>query len=156
MRFTAFGARVVLVGMGSPRIDLPAYSVSTEERTLIGSFCYPAQDFRDTAEWVGRAPEVLAGLVDGRVDLPGATEAFTNDGTPFDLTSLTGDIDGEFSCIADFTVSNDVSERTFSRSSGPAASGPRASAARRSIRSARRSCPPTRWTKSSSCACGPG
>lgn len=77
VRFTGFGARVVLVGMNSPRIDLPAYSVSTEERTLIGSFCYPAEDFRATAVWVGQAPDVLDRLVDGRVDMSGAADAFT-------------------------------------------------------------------------------
>jgi threonine dehydrogenase-like Zn-dependent dehydrogenase len=77
VRFTSFGSRIVLVGMNSPHIDLPAYSISTEERTLIGSFCYSAADFRDTAAWVGRAPSALDRLVDGRVDLPHAAEAFT-------------------------------------------------------------------------------
>lgn len=28
-------------------------------------------DFRETAEWVGTAPDVLARLVDGRVDMAG-------------------------------------------------------------------------------------
>ena len=78
VRFTSFGARVVLVGMNSPRIDLPAYAVSTEERSLVGSFCFSAQDFRETASWVGEAPAVLAGLVDGRVDMAGAPEAFAS------------------------------------------------------------------------------
>jgi threonine dehydrogenase-like Zn-dependent dehydrogenase len=73
---SGFGARIVLVGMNAPRIDLPAYAVSTEERTLVGSFCYSARDFRETAEWVGTAPGVLARLVDGRVDMAGAAEAF--------------------------------------------------------------------------------
>lgn len=77
VRFSSFGARVVLVGMGAPQIDLPAYSVSTEERTLIGSFCYSAADFRDTAAWVGSSPAGLDRLVDGRVDLASAPEAFT-------------------------------------------------------------------------------
>ena len=77
VRYTSFGARVVLVGMNSPRIDLPAYSVSTEERTLIGSFCYSAADFRETAAWVGQGPGVLHRLVDGRVDLAKAAETFT-------------------------------------------------------------------------------
>lgn len=78
VRFTRFGARVVLVGMNSPRIDLPAYAVSTEERSLVGSFCFSANDFRETAAWVGAAPEVLATLVDGRVDLAAAPEAFSS------------------------------------------------------------------------------
>jgi threonine dehydrogenase-like Zn-dependent dehydrogenase len=76
VRWSSPGARLVLVGMGSPRIDLPAYAVSTEERTLIGSFCYSAEDFRSTAEWVGSAPAGLDRLVDGRVDMAGAPEAF--------------------------------------------------------------------------------
>jgi threonine dehydrogenase-like Zn-dependent dehydrogenase len=75
---SGFGARVVLVGMNAPRIDLPAYAVSTEERTLVGSFCYSARDFRETAEWVGTAPDVLARLVDGRVDMAGAPAAFAD------------------------------------------------------------------------------
>lgn len=70
------GARVVLVGMHEPRVDLPAYAISTEERSLVGSFCYSASDFRDTAAWVGGAPAELAGLVDGRVGLDGAAGAF--------------------------------------------------------------------------------
>ncbi len=74
---TGFGARVVLVGMNAPRVELPAYSISTEERTVIGSFCFTAQNFRDTAAWVGSAPEVLSRLIDGRVDMDGAVAAFT-------------------------------------------------------------------------------
>jgi threonine dehydrogenase-like Zn-dependent dehydrogenase len=77
MRCSDFGARVVLVGMGSPRLALPAYSVSTEERTLVGSFCYSYDEFRATAEWVGSGPDVLAGLIDGHVDLDRASDAFT-------------------------------------------------------------------------------
>ncbi|WP_232662060.1 zinc-dependent alcohol dehydrogenase [Pseudonocardia sp. TRM90224] len=75
---SALGARIVLVGMNAPRIDLPAYAVSTEERTLIGSFCYSAQEFRETAQWVGTRPAGLERLVDGRVDMAGAPGAFTS------------------------------------------------------------------------------
>jgi threonine dehydrogenase-like Zn-dependent dehydrogenase len=67
----------VLVGMGAPRVELAAYAVSTEERTLIGSFAYSARDFRDTADWVATAPAVLGRLVEGRVDMRGAAAAFT-------------------------------------------------------------------------------
>ncbi|MEQ4716578.1 alcohol dehydrogenase catalytic domain-containing protein [Nonomuraea sp. B19D2] len=73
---SAFGARVVLVGMHEPRLDLSAYAISTEERTLIGSFCYSAADFRETAAWVAEAPAELAALIDGRVDMDGAAETF--------------------------------------------------------------------------------
>jgi threonine dehydrogenase-like Zn-dependent dehydrogenase len=73
---SSYGARIVLVGMNAPKVEVAAYSVSTEERSLIGSFCYSAADFRATADWVGSAPEELQHLVDGRVDLDGAAEAF--------------------------------------------------------------------------------
>lgn len=70
-------ARVVLVGMATPDLRLPAYSISTEERSIAGSFCYSARDFADTAEWVGQAPPELAHLIEGRVDLESAQTAFT-------------------------------------------------------------------------------
>lgn len=73
-----YGARVVLVGMNAPRVELAAYAVSTEERTLIGSFCYSAEDFRRTAEWVGTAPAVLARLIEDRVGLDEAPAAFAD------------------------------------------------------------------------------
>lgn len=73
---TGYGARIVLVGMNAPRVELAAYAISTEERTLIGSFCYTAQDFTDTAAWVGEAPVELSRLVDNRVDLHRAPAAF--------------------------------------------------------------------------------
>jgi threonine dehydrogenase-like Zn-dependent dehydrogenase len=77
VRCSTFGARVVLVGMGAPRIELPAYAVSTEERTLVGSFCYSYDEFWETAEWVGGSPDELARLVEAHVDLDGAADAFT-------------------------------------------------------------------------------
>lgn len=73
---TTLGARVVLVGMGSPRLDLAAYAVSTEERTLIGTFSYPAAEFQSVAEWVAGAPEDLAGLIEKQVSLAEAPSVF--------------------------------------------------------------------------------
>ena len=71
------GARIVLVGMGAQQVEVPAYAVSTEERTIIGSFCYSRQHFSDTARWVGETEVDLSRLVDGRVGLDAAEEAFT-------------------------------------------------------------------------------
>lgn len=45
-------ARIVLVGMNEPRVQLSAYAVSTSERVLIGAFCYNRNDI-DTRD--GRA-----------------------------------------------------------------------------------------------------
>lgn len=70
-------ARVVLVGMGAQQVEIPAYAVSTGERTIIGSFCYSRRDFADTARWVGETDVDLSQLVDGRVGLEDAEAAFT-------------------------------------------------------------------------------
>jgi threonine dehydrogenase-like Zn-dependent dehydrogenase len=76
LQATDMGAGVVLVGMQEPQLSLQAYSISIEERTLIGSYCYPAKDFRDTAEWVATAPPELARLIEDRVGWDGAPDAF--------------------------------------------------------------------------------
>ncbi|WP_020574265.1 zinc-dependent alcohol dehydrogenase [Actinopolymorpha alba] len=72
----AAGERVVLVGMHEPRVSVSAYSVSLEERSLVGSYCYTGTHFRETAAWVGSAPPELARLIEGRVSLVDAPEAF--------------------------------------------------------------------------------
>ena len=67
---------VVLVGMGHQRLELPAYEVSTKERTVVGSFCYTPAEFADTAAWVGTTERDLGALIQERVDLAGANAAF--------------------------------------------------------------------------------
>ena len=73
---SGLGSRIVLVGMGSPQLDLAAYAVSTGERSLIGSFTYSAAEFAETAAWVGSVPDGVASLVDGRVGWDGAPGSF--------------------------------------------------------------------------------
>jgi threonine dehydrogenase-like Zn-dependent dehydrogenase len=70
------GARIVLVGMADPQVQLTAFEISTEERTIVGSFCYAAREFRQTAAWVGTAPAELSRLIEGRVELDDAGTAF--------------------------------------------------------------------------------
>ncbi|MGP4976314.1 zinc-dependent alcohol dehydrogenase [Brachybacterium tyrofermentans] len=74
---TTLGGRVVLVGMGSPRLELPAFAISTEERTVVGSFTYSAQDFADATAWIGEHAEEVAPLVSAVVPPEKAQEAFT-------------------------------------------------------------------------------
>jgi threonine dehydrogenase-like Zn-dependent dehydrogenase len=76
MSASSLGSRIVLVGMGSPRLELAAYALSTEERALIGSFTYTAAEFTQTAEWVGTVPEGIGELIDGRVGWEGAPQSF--------------------------------------------------------------------------------
>lgn len=71
------GSSIVLVGMGSPELKLAAFQVSTKKRSVVGSFCYTAADFAETADWVGTAPPALGALIDGRVGIDGAQQAFT-------------------------------------------------------------------------------
>ena len=73
---SGLGSRIVLVGMGSPQLDLAAYAVSTGERSLIGSFTYSAAEFAETAAWVGSVPDGVDSLVDGRVGWDGAPGSF--------------------------------------------------------------------------------
>lgn len=70
------GATVVLVGMAAPTLDVAAYEISTKERSVVGSFCYSAAEFRDTAQWAGTVPDRLATLIEGRTDLAGGPGAF--------------------------------------------------------------------------------
>lgn len=74
---TRLGARIVLVGMGSPRLELPAFALSTEERTLIGSFTYSAEDFAAATAWIGQNAEKAAALVSEVVGPEQAHDAFT-------------------------------------------------------------------------------
>ena len=76
MAASGLGSRIVLVGMGSPQLELSAYALSTQERALIGSFTYSAAEFADTAEWVGTVPDGIGALIDGRVGWAGAPQSF--------------------------------------------------------------------------------
>ena len=73
---TKFGGVVSLVGMGSPELVFDAYRVSTEEREIVGSFCYSNQDFHDAAAWVDQGSPVLAELISREVPLEDADAAF--------------------------------------------------------------------------------
>jgi threonine dehydrogenase-like Zn-dependent dehydrogenase len=83
---TRLGGSVCLVGMGSPRLELDAFPVSTMERSLVGSFAYSADDFRAAVDLVAAAPDVASGLVSRVVPLAEAPAAFAalaaGDGTP--------------------------------------------------------------------------
>ena len=74
---TRLGARIVLVGMGSPRLELAAFAVSTEERTIHGSFTYTARDFADATAWIGEHAEQASALVSDVIPPEQAHDAFT-------------------------------------------------------------------------------
>lgn len=70
------GTTVVLVGMGAPTLDVAAYEISTKERSVVGSFCYSAAEFRDTAAWAASVPDALDTLIESRTDLDGGPASF--------------------------------------------------------------------------------
>ncbi|WP_072314837.1 zinc-dependent alcohol dehydrogenase [Agrococcus sp. Marseille-P2731] len=76
LQATRIGGTVCLVGMGAPKLALDAFLVSTEERSIVGSFTYSAQDFRDAAEWIGQAPPQAAELITKTVPLEAGHDAF--------------------------------------------------------------------------------
>lgn len=83
---TVRGGSVSLVGMGSPELDLAAYRISTDERSLVGSFTYPAQDFVDAAGYIAAQPSEAAELISRSISPEETDAAFAGlaagDGTP--------------------------------------------------------------------------
>ncbi|MEV8267347.1 alcohol dehydrogenase catalytic domain-containing protein [Microbacterium sp. NPDC076911] len=75
LRSVRRGGVVVLVGMGSPSIELEAFRISTDERSVVGAFCYSTLEFEQTVEWAATVPDQLETLISTRVPLhegPGA------------------------------------------------------------------------------------
>ena len=69
-------ARVVLVGMGATSVTIAPYGFTVSERSLIGSYCYSAAHFRETAAWVAAGRPELDLLIDRVLPLAGGAEAF--------------------------------------------------------------------------------
>jgi 2-desacetyl-2-hydroxyethyl bacteriochlorophyllide A dehydrogenase len=67
---------IVLIGMNHPEVQLPLYDVTIPERRLIGTFCYTAEHFRETAAWVNTGPTILGGLIEARIGFPEIVERF--------------------------------------------------------------------------------
>lgn len=73
---TALGGRICLVGMAAPKLSLDAYRVSTDERTIVGSFTYPAATFTEAAKWVSDGEAVFDRLISEVVSIEEANAAF--------------------------------------------------------------------------------
>lgn len=83
---TGLGATICLVGMGATSLTVDAFRISTDERSIVGSFTYSSADFNDAANWVGKWPELVARLISREVSIDEADAAFSalaaGDGTP--------------------------------------------------------------------------
>lgn len=60
---------VVIVGMADPEITIPAYALTTRERSIVGSYCYSPNSFHTAAEWLANNEEIAAHLIDARISL---------------------------------------------------------------------------------------
>lgn len=70
------GATIVVVGMGATSVDLGLYPLVTQERALVGSYCYSQRSFRDALQLAVDADQLLASIVSEVVDLEAAPDAF--------------------------------------------------------------------------------
>jgi len=82
---TRMGGTVVLVGMGSPEIELGAFEISTKERSLVGSFTYTAAEFAAIAAWTAGRAGLLQRLVTKVVPAEQADAAFAELAGPADI-----------------------------------------------------------------------
>ncbi|GAA4425907.1 galactitol-1-phosphate 5-dehydrogenase [Georgenia halophila] len=78
LKATKIGGTVCLVGMGAPTLALDAFLISTQERALVGSFTYSAQDFADAAAWIGSAPPQARALISRQVPLAQGPQTFAD------------------------------------------------------------------------------
>lgn len=76
LELTTPGGTVVLVGMDAPAVELQAYPLTTQERSLVGAFCYTAEEFAETAAWAATVPETLDRLIERAVPLDEGPAAF--------------------------------------------------------------------------------
>jgi len=77
---------MVLLGMHEPTLSFDSYALSVAERHLVGSFCYTAEEFKETAEWVATAPRELEGFISTRVGYGQISERFALQGKGEDLS----------------------------------------------------------------------
>ena len=70
------GGRIVMVGLASPKVEIPAFDITTAERSILGSFGYDDAVFEETAGWLAGREDELLQLIDHEVDLEQAPQAF--------------------------------------------------------------------------------
>lgn len=73
----SLGGTVCLVGMGSPRIEIDAFAVSTAERSIVGTFTYSADAFRTAAGWIAQSGLGVEHLISQVIPPEEAPEMFT-------------------------------------------------------------------------------
>lgn len=72
----SLGGTVSLVGMGSPRVDVDAFAISTAERSIVGSFTYSADAFRTAARWISSTGTGIEHLISEVISAAEAPDMF--------------------------------------------------------------------------------
>lgn len=67
---------VVVVGMNKPEVAFKTYDLVVDERRLVGSFCYTAEEFHQTADWVAAGPAGIDLLIEGHVGFDTVVDRF--------------------------------------------------------------------------------
>lgn len=67
-------AEIVLVGMASPDVQVPAYEISTKERRVAGSYCYSRRSFEAAARWLEANQSKALKILDSRIDIDQAPD----------------------------------------------------------------------------------
>lgn len=73
LALTAAGGRIVVVGMGSPLVELHLYDLITQERTVVGSYAYTAREYARAVTLINRRRidvTLLIGRICTLMDLP--------------------------------------------------------------------------------------
>lgn len=76
LRLCAPQGTVVLVGMAERELTVSSYAISVSERRIVGSFCYSARHFRETADWVASNPSRIDRMIDCTATLGEAPDVF--------------------------------------------------------------------------------
>ena len=76
VRATRPGGNVSLVGMATPNLDLSAYEITTQQRSILGSFCYSEQVFAECADLIARGEVDRSAFVDSVITLDEAPATF--------------------------------------------------------------------------------
>lgn len=70
------GGVVCFVGLGVPKVSVPLFEVVTSERSIVGTFCYTDQSFRDVVQILEDGKLDAGVFVGTKVPLEGVAKAF--------------------------------------------------------------------------------
>lgn len=76
LALAAAGGRIVVVGMGSPQVELPLYDLITREREVAGAYAYTAREYARAVTLINRRRVDLTLLIGRTCALPDLPDIF--------------------------------------------------------------------------------